>query len=495
MRLLRVVITLWCCAGLVPRGALAQGYRVRFDVGGQAAAYRGVRLDSIARALVVDRAIGGLSTPEGIAVQCFGTEPVCRFFRPGAIRRSGPLTVATDFAVWGFGVTGLSARGVARIGADLGDADVWPGTRPRGELLEGYLEYASGLVTVLAGRQQRLSRLGAVGFDGGQVTARAGRMGIEATAYGGWSLAQASALPTTSPALNPLDQFQPRQRFLTAGGEVAASTRWGDVRGVYQRQVDPRTDYFVSERAGFDVTVRPPLAGLTAFGGADYDMARGAWGSSEGSLVFADGPFAATIGTRRHFPYFDLWTIWGAFSPVPYRAEFATLRVTPIRGLTLSGRGETYRYSSADADAPLVEVKSDGWRWSADALVAPRADLELTAGVRVEYGPGAASRGVDARVTYRRERLLEVSVFGMALERPLEFRFDESNVWAIGTSAAWRPGDRFAAAVGVTRYVESRERPDAAAFDWNQVRAYARITVTFGSADRERLPPATGGGS
>lgn len=474
----------------LPTPGAAQGYRVRLDVATQAVSYRGVQLDSIARVDVINRAVGGLTTPDGFAVRCLGSEAVCRFFRPGPARRGGPATMVTDLALWGFGVPGLSVRGTGRIGTDLGDSDVWPGTRPSGQLLEGYIEYASGPVTIQAGRRQRLSRLGAVGFDGGQVTARVERLHLEAGAFGGWSLGQASALPTSSPALNPLDEYQPQRRFLTAGGDLSAATRWGSAHAVYQRQVDPNSDYFVSERAGFDVTLLPPVAGLTVSGGADYDMARGLWGSSEGSVTFVDGPVAATVGARRHRPYFDLWTIWGAFSPVPYHAEFASLRVRPVRGLTLSGRGETYRYNPAEADAPLVEVKSEGWRWSADARYLLRADLEVNAGGRVEFGPGASSLGFDAGMTFRRERF-EVSAYGMALERPLEFRFDESQVWALGASGSWRPSERWTAAAGLSRYVETRDRPDAAAFDWNQVRGFLRISVTFGSsADRDALPPA-----
>jgi hypothetical protein len=413
---------------LCARAAPAQGYRIRLDLGSQAAAFRGVQADSIAPAAVVTHAIGGPMTPDGFAVRCVSGEAVCRFYRPGPVRHGGPVVAAADFAVWGFGVAGLSVRGTARAGADWGNAASWPGTKPSAEVLEGYIEYATGPVTAQAGRRQRLSRLGAVGFDGAQVT-------------------------------------------------------------------DPGSDYFVSERAGLDASLRAPFAPVSVSGGADYDMARGQWGSAEGSVTFADGPIAASVGARRHRPYFDLWTIWGAFSPVPYRAEFASVRVTPVRGLSVSGRGEVYRYDPTEADAPLVEVEPDGWRWSADARVAPGAGLEFSAGARVEFGPGASSRGFDAGISYRRDRF-DASVFGMALERPLEFRFDQSQVWAVGAQGSWRPTDRWSAAAGISRYAETRERPDAAAFDWNQVRAFARITVTFGSADRASplspLPPARG---
>jgi len=42
-----------------------------------------------------------------------------------------------------------------------------------------------------------------------------------------------------------------------------------------------------------------------------------------------------------------------------------------------------------------------------------------------------------------------------------------------------------------SRYAESRRRPDAAAFDWDQLRCSARVVLLFGSAaDLTTLPPA-----
>ena len=75
--------------------------------------------------------------------------------------------------------------------------------------------------------------------------------------------------------------------------------------------------------------------------------------------------------------------------------------------------------------------------------------------------------------------------------RPLEFRWDESKVFWYGLAAVVRPSDRIQMTFNVTDTHEDRERPDAAAIDWNQLRASARITLLFGSgADHFRLPPA-----
>jgi hypothetical protein len=469
----------------------AQGYRARIDARTRVAAYRGVQLDSVPVGQVQTGATGGPISPEGFAVRCAGANPFCHFFRPGAVRQGGPVTATADVTVWGLGVAGLSLHGLARLGTNLGDTDAWPGTDPAGQVLEAYAEYARRSVTAQAGRLQSLSRLGAVGLDGGRVTVRLPFAGMQAAAFGGYSLARASALPLTSPALNPLDDYQPRERFLLAGAEVAAAAGPAALRAVYQREVDPATDYFASERAGVDGTLQP-LAGLSVIAGADYDLARGLWGSAELQVSFSRGPAGGMIGARRYRPHFDLWTIWGAFSPVGYSAAFGSVRVTPWEPLQLSATAERYWYSPAEAETPLTDVEADGWRWSAGARFNARDDMVLDVVARVEYGPGASSRGLDASLSFQPAGgPVGLTVHGGALERPLEFRFSESNLWFVGAIADWRVTEALTLSGGVSRYRESRDRPDPAAFDWNQVRAHAGLSWIFGSSpDRMPLPPA-----
>jgi len=57
--------------------------------------------------------------------------------------------------------------------------------------------------------------------------------------------------------------------------------------------------------------------------------------------------------------------------------------------------------------------------------------------------------------------------------------------------AEWSLGNRLRLGVGGARYWETRDRPDAAAFDWGQTRLHARVTLLLRSeADVFRLPPA-----
>jgi hypothetical protein len=81
--------------------------------------------------------------------------------------------------------------------------------------------------------------------------------------------------------------------------------------------------------------------------------------------------------------------------------------------------------------------------------------------------------------------------YGSTLERPLEFRFQDASVDALGLDAEWRPVDRVRLALGAAHYAETRDRPDAAAFDWNQTRLMARVTLVLRSrADDVPLPRA-----
>jgi len=197
----------------------------------------------------------------------------------------GPVVTSADLTLWGFGVRGLSIRVNGRVGFDLGDGEVWPGTQPHGQLIEGYAEYVHQLFTARGGRQLLASRLGVVGFDGGKASFHPGWYGLEAEAYAGLGLARATAIPLTSPALNPLDEFQPRRRQILAGAAVGWSSRLAEVRLEYQREVDRESRQFASERTAVSLDFHPrPRWSLVA--GAEYDLANTWFGSADATLRY-----------------------------------------------------------------------------------------------------------------------------------------------------------------------------------------------------------------
>lgn len=487
----RLIVCCVVAAGL-PGSARAQGFRLRVDTRLQAAAYRGVTLDSIPAGDTVSGPSGGPYTPDGFAVQCSGGASYCRFFRPGPTVHSTPITTTADLTLWGLGVPGLSVRATSRLAGDLSSADNWPGTDSHAQLLEGYADYTDEHVSAQLGRQAVPSRFGFTGFDGGRLTVRTGQHGLELSGYGGWGLARGVALPVTSPALNPLDDFQPRERQLVAGGSAGwAATRF-DVRLSYLREVDPRVDYFVGERAGVDLAIRP-ATGWSLVGGADYDLAAGWWGSAEATLGYSapSGRVAATLGARRYRPHFDLWTIWGAFSPVPYRAGQVSLAVTPVDRLRVRVHGERYEYDNTETATPLVSFETSGWRFSWGATYFASSAWTLDAGYESEFGPGASSRGFEGSVSYAAGERLSLVVNAATLDRPLEFRYDDPSLKQYGVQAVYRASPRALFQLDASRYVENRRRPDAAAFDWDQLRCSARVVLLFGrGADFANLPPA-----
>ncbi|HWC73913.1 MAG TPA: hypothetical protein VG454_08235 [Gemmatimonadales bacterium] len=474
----------------VPAGLDAQGYRVRLDTRFQSVEYRGVQLDSILATATVAGPNGGPETPDGYAVNCQPGDAYCTFFREGPRRVGAPLVATADATAWGFGVRGLSAHATARLGYDLSSDNAWVGVDPALQLVVGYVEYAAPRFTARAGRQLLASRLGSTGFDGGSLTWRLPRQGIDLSGFLGWGLARGVALPVTSPALNPLDEFQPEQRQIVAGLEGGWSTRIGDVRLFYQREVDPHIDKFVSERVAISGSVRP-AAGWAVSGGADYDMAFGWWGSADLSVAYSTRGVAATLEARRYRPHFDLWTIWGAFSPVPYHSLRGNVTWRPSRPIQLHARGEVYRFDPADVSAPLVPYETDGYRSELGATIEPAKGVTLDAGLTREFGPGAASAGTGGSVTYSPTRSAHVTLYGSSLDRPLEFRYSESALRMLGFDGAADVNDRVRLSLGAIRYAEERRRPDAAAFDWTQWRITAGVVVLFAhGGDLENLPPA-----
>jgi hypothetical protein len=478
-------IALACFASV----AGAQGYQLRVDTRAQTAAYRGVRADSVLATEVVTAPTGGLQTTDGFFVRCPAGSAFCSFFRPGAYRKGGPLVSSVDLTMWGMGVRGLSLRVNGRAGVDLGESDVWPGTDPAVQLLEAYAEHAIRRVTTRLGRQLLANRLGIVGIDGGRAIARVGA-GLEAEAYVGLGMARATALPVSSAVLNPLDDFQPRRRQLVAGGAIGWSDRRGDVRIDYQREVDRQSRQFASERAAISGEVRP-LERWSLAAGAEYDLANTWFGNADAALRYVSPLMTAAVGARQYRPHFDLWTIWGAFSPVPYHAVNASIWLRPLKRLELRGRWERYVFSPTETATPLVEVDNDGWRFGAGASFSPSDVWTFDVGYREEYGPGASSHGFEGSISAVPNPRLTLTAYGSTLDRPLEFRFEETGVDVFGVDAEWRPTERVRLALGGAHYAEDRRRPDASGLDWNQTRLNARVTLLFGSgADQVPLPRA-----
>lgn len=472
--------------------ARGQGYTLRVDAGLQAVSFRGYSADSIRTDSVVVGSDGGLYTPTGYAVSCTSGMRWCNYWVPGPIRSTNPAVAQAALTMWGLGVPGLRIQVNTFATTDFSNSAYYPGTSPNLQLVEGYAEYAAPAYTVAAGRKIVTGRLGTYSFDGGQATGRLTSAGLTLSGYLGLGLAQGTNVPITSSSVDPQEEYRPAESPIVAGLIGTWLSPRAEVTGEYRREVDQTSNYFASERVAGAVTVRP-VGALSLTGGAIYDMASGLWGSADAAARYTTPRLGLVAGYRRYAPFFELWTVWGAFSPVPYTAWYGsgTFQATPRLQLRL--RGEAYEFQDAEAEAPLVQIESSGWRGSGGVTYRFPKGWEAQAGYHNEFGPGAASSGWDGSVSYAPTGRYSVMLYGNSLERPLEYRWDDSKVLVYGMQASVVARDNLTVAFTMARYDEDRERPDAAAFEWDQIRAGVKVVMTFSSADRLPLPRAISG--
>lgn len=338
-------------------------------------------------------------------------------------------------------------------------------------------------------------RFGWRGFDGARVEVRPLGRTVRLGVFGGSALARGFDLPITSSGLNPLAEASwPTKRETMYGGLLAFWTPMAEARAGYQRIDDETTGGVSVERLAMDGRLAIGR-NLTITGGADYDLAEASWGTGDLAVTYVQKPggVRVTVGGRRYQPYFDLWSVWTAFSPVGYTAGSMSLSVPTVKGVELRARGETYAYEDAASNTPLVDVETDGWRWSVGARVTSLDWVTIDAVAHQELGPAAASLGYEGTATVAPMPGLTVSALTSWMRRPLEYRFDDAKVWTYGARAAYAVGgnaDR-RLFLDIRRHDETRERADAAELSWDQLRISGGITINLGSgADRRSLHPS-----
>ena len=467
----------------------AQGYHVRWDTWFQSAAFRGVQVDSVPADSTTLDGTGG-SIWQGLAVKCGPNASYCTYFTPGEERRGAPLTSTVDAAVWGFGIKGLKLHVKGRVSTDFenshlpSDASgpVWPGVEPAAQLLEGYAEYSSPFLTLQAGRTNVYSRLGFWGFDGAQATVRPLGGALKISGYGGWALDEAALVPVNSDHVNPLGDYRPADREIIVGGTAGWSLSGFEGRVIYQRLIDPDVNRPTSDMGAVEATVYPGV-GFSVAGGMEYNFGQGEVGTYNLQLAYQDPGnwIRLVVGDRRYRPNFPLWSIWGVFSPAAYNTLYGSVAIYPIPGLELRTRGETYSYDDVEGESPLVKVEDSGWRGSVGGTYTGLRGIVFDANYNAQFGPGASSQGLNGRVTFDALKTVAVSVHGGYLERPLEYRYGDSEVWSYGARVDLQPMPGINATVGMTRYDELRDRPSGQ-LDWDHWRFSAGLSLAFGSS-------------
>ena len=425
---------------------------------------------------------------DGTIVTCT-PDDFCRWYRSGPVDPVWVTNQKLAFTAWG-GIRGLSATVALR--ARLGTSDFWPRSSQEFDALDAYLTYEHEKFRARGGRLHITNGLGYYNFDGASFLLKA----IPAAwveVWGGWSLARNIDQPRDGSLTQEADFFAPDRRAYILGAEAGGRLgRRLSGSVLYQREI--RTDRLAlyTERLAFDISAL--LGRVSVDAAAKYDIAYGEFNEAR---ITVTSPIAAGFEVsaqgRRYLPFFELWTIWGAFSPVGFAEARGTVRwSSPRLGLSLEAAGGYRKYEETNAGAQFVRIKDYGWTVSGRATWGWRG-WYADGGYRAITGFGAVRYGGDVLLGRTFGNGTYVGLRGTSTQTFGEFRVGETFVNGGGIDGSIAIGD-FSVIGSYGIYRLSNENTPSTN-DWTQNRAYIGVAYRFGIEPRVRSTYAGGGGS
>lgn len=471
-------------AALLPCGTAAQSIRV---TGTTIVRYIGLRPILEDSVLAADVPGTGLLrvTDDGYTARCVQGAAYCNFYRSADVVAAIPATQDLRLSAWGFG-RGLRVYARARGRAAAGDGAVWPRSDDALDVLEAYAELDRPRFRVRAGRQWTTTGLGVYNFDGAALRLRLGpRTMLEG--YGGWSLIRGLNEPITSGALAAVEAFVPDKRGVLGGARIRIRPTAASALSVtYQREIRSDRAGLYSERLASELGVRSRHATLEA--DLEADLGMGVVNEARARLsVYPSRPLALRLFARRHRPYFDLWTIWGAFAPVGFDEVGGGLAWTGS-SWTAEAHGGWRNYPDTGVDLALAPFNDSGWNVGTSVSRELGSAWRLQGWYDADIGFGAARSQGGGRV----ERTLPgdafLAVSATAFQQAYEFRVRSGTVVGFGMDAGAPVSERARIGGGLDAYIHSGSVADV---DWSQLRGSLRLEWTVGS-EPGRL--GTGGG-
>lgn len=479
-RVRRTVFFYALSAALLPAAVAGQGFRGTATTTTRYLELRPIVADSVSFERVTERPDGGFEF-EGRTVSCVTGLP-CVFYRPGEVQEAVALTQDVGFTTWGYGLPGLSATVLLRARADLAGDFVWPNSDDHFDALLAYAQYNRGMVRARAGRQHNLSGLGFSGYDGLNLLVEP-RDWVSIEGYAGRSLLRGTSEPR-SEVLRGIEDFA----FDTLSRNIyllGASARFEPRTGTaltarYQREIQGTRGALQSERAGLDFSSNV-LRPVRLEAALDYDLAFGRVGKAH---VRAQAPLLRNrllleATARRYQPWFELFTIWGFFSPVGYNE--GELRATWVarEDLRLWGTAGYRKYEESNATLIFGGLETDALRGELGAEWLGLDHFSFLGEYRYEKGFGAFASSGEGTARWTPLERVSVFVNGTASQQIEEFRVGEGIVWGFGGGGELRLARRAELVAGANVYRQTFENRQSAA-DWNQLRAYAALSIGFG---------------
>ncbi|MEO8622041.1 MAG: hypothetical protein ABI625_13310 [bacterium] len=417
------------------------------------------------------------TTSEGVPALCPVSSTFCSFERSGDRISAAPVLQDLTMAAWGWR-EGLSFHANVRARSQLGGTDglLYPRGNDHFETLDAYAELERTAWRGRLGRQWITSGLGTYSFDGANALWRHDDFSVEG--WGGRALLAGLNEPYTSAQLAAVDNLPPEQAGYLFGGRAryrpnpllaAALT--------YQRVLLSDRSGLYAERASFDASSRQ--FGVTADLGLNYDFSTADWNEARLRLGTGIGRVLAySVEARHSRPYFELWTIWGAFTPVGFDEGRASVDWVP-RGspFALSVRGAYRTY--ADAGTAVIGLRTNGWRAGGDVRWQDKGALSAFGSYDVDIGSGAASTDVRTGARWDKSENLSFGADLAVTQNIYEFRVGTGRIYGASLDGAMRiaPDVRLVVDAALYQHTLTNGAPGP---DWTQRRAAVRFEWTVG---------------
>jgi len=476
MRSRRLLLFLLLSMVLVPRTGEAQGINGRARTYVSYLQIRDVVLDSLPEADVTGT--GSQRTlADGTNVSC--GEEYCQYYRSGPAFEVAPVIQDLVLNAW-TDIPGLRGYAHLRARKPLGDRIIWPRSRKTFEALSAYVEYQRSFVRARAGRIWETTSLGFYNYDGASVFLRLPSR-LDLDVYGGRSLLRGLNQGYRTDLVSEVEALGPEENAYLIG--VHGSWRplpafSGSV--TYQRETKVLSDDIYAERIGGSARLLVEAATLDVE--VKYDLSKEEMNLVRLSLSrpLAAG-FTATAEVKRYSPFFELWTIWGVFSPVGYDEASARLDWMRTDG-RLSGHayGSYRSYADTHAEAPSpYGIRNDSWRLAIGGRYAFQESLTLNGEYRRDEGYGANRSGGDLSLqkSFGRNRYLALQ--GTAFETFSEFRVGSGRVVGGGVQGSTPLGPATVQGGAMFYKHTSTDRP--VILDLNQARLNLSIEIPIGS--------------
>lgn len=460
-------------------GARAQSVRVSGATTMNYVELRPLRIDSVPASTTTGDGVLRRDA-EGRTVECQVSAPYCYLYGTGSVANSVPALQDLTVSVWGFG-RGIRFYAHARSRAVVaGSSTLWPLADDHFDGLEAYLELERRSFRVRVGRQYDVSGLSFDNFDGASVLVRPMRI-LSVEAYGGWRLEQGLNEPVTSGALAAVEPFAPTSRGVLLGVRALARPIPAlSLSATYERVIAANRLGLYSERLATDGMVR---GGRLSFDWAmQADLALGDLNELRGTFTYTPASrITVRAFARRHKPYFDLWTIWGAFGAVGFVEGGAGASWRSEGGrLSLDGQATRRHYLQTDAAVGFAPIRSTGWSLSTSGALAlaPRWSLDGQYGLDLGFGAAKSQGALRLRRTLAGGH--SVALTGTAFQTADELRVNSGTVVGVGLSGGLHLGGRSRIDGSVFDYRHLGRVPDYGP-DWSQVRASVTFTWTVGA--------------